>query len=312
MLRRVGLVLFLFSGNITNNNNYSGWVGIISNIGSVSDNQKILVNGYELPGHLSHSALTTFQQCGHKYYLSRVVNVEETPAWWFIGGNAVHTATENFDRMFPNEVPAGQPDTNFFFDALVEEAAWAEFDSGVDPSEFRAGGRVSKQYPNKEDSVWWLENGPAMFESWVSWRQGSGWQIADFDGQPAIEIGFKFPVGDALVQMYLDRLMVNEHGELVVVDLKSGSSSPKSPLQLAMYAYGAEKMLGVRPKWGTFWKAREGTTTPLIDLDKYPAERIEYIVSGFDKLRKSGIFLPNLDECGWCGFNQVCEWSTVK
>lgn len=282
---------------------------------TISDNQKILVNGYALPAHLSHSALTTFLSCGHKYYLSRVVNEPEIPAWWFIGGNAIHTATENFDRLYPEHISEGAlagSDTNFFLDAFVEEVAWSEFDTGVDPSEYRAGGRASKQYPNKEDSVWWLENGPVMFRSWVNWRVGSGWQIAEFDGQPAIELGFKFPVGDALVQMYLDRLMVNEHGELVVVDLKSGSSSPKSPLQLAMYAYGCEQMLGVRPKWGTFWKAREGTTTPLVDLDAYPKDKIEYIVSGFDKLRKQGIFLPNLDECGWCGFNQICEWSTVK
>lgn len=286
-------------------------MGIITN-NQVSDNRTpITINGYALPAHMSHSALTTFLSCGHKYYLSRVVNEPETPAWWFIGGNAVHTATETYDMLNPSSATE-RPDTNFFLDAFVEQAAWAEFDSGVDPSEFRAGGRASKQYPSKEDSVWWLDNGPGMVEAWVNWRQGSGWQIAEFDGRPAIELGFKFAVGDSQVQMFLDRLMVNEHGELVVVDLKSGSSSPKSPLQLAMYAYGCEKMLGVRPKWGTFWKAREGGTTPLVDLDKYPAERIEYIVSGFDKLRKSGIFLPNLDECGWCGFNQICEWSTVK
>ena len=274
----------------------------------------VTINGYELPGHLSHSALTTYLQCGHKYYLSRVVKESETPAWWFVGGNAIHSATETFDRMYPTqEIPEGalaQPNINFFLDAFVEEAARVEFDSGVDPSVWRAGGRASKQYPDKEDSVWWLENGPVMFRQWVSWRQGSGWQIAEFSGQPSIEIGFDFMVNDEFaVQMYLDRLMVNEHGELVIVDLKSGSRSPSSPLQLAIYAYGCEKILGVRPKWGTFWKAREGTTTPLVDLDTLPSDRVEYIVSGFDKLRKQGVFLPNLDECGWCGFNAVCEWS---
>lgn len=284
---------------------------------------KLLVNGYELPGHLSHSALTTYLQCGHKYYLSRVVKDTETPAWWFIGGNAVHTATENFDRKYPTTellksegawmFPAEGSNTNFFLDAFVEEAAWVEFNSGVDPSVWRAGGRASKQYPDKEDSVWWLENGPLMVDAWVKWRVGSGWEIAEFSGQPSIEIGFDFMVNDEFaVQMYLDRLMVNEHGELVIVDLKSGSRTPSSPLQLAMYAYGCEKILGVRPKWGTFWKAREGVTSQLVDLDTLPSDRVEYIVSGFDKLRKQGVFLPNFDECGWCGFNQVCEWSTVK
>lgn len=269
------------------------------------------VNGYALPAHLSHSALTTFLQCGHKYYLSRVVKEPEVPAWWFIGGNAVHTATENFDRKYPtlDSMPL-TPDTNFFLDALAEETAWAEFDSGLDPSVFRAGGRATREWPDKEDSSWWLANGPSMVDAWVKWRSGAGWSIAEFDGQFAVEIGFNFSVNDEFaVQMFIDRLMVNEHGELVVVDLKSGKYSPKSPLQLAMYAYGCEKILGVRPKWGTFWKARDGGTSPLVDLDVWSSERVEVIVSGFDKLRKSGIFLPNLDECSGCGFVDKCEWS---
>lgn len=247
-----------------------------------------------------------------------MVKEPEVPAWWFVGGNAIHTATETFDRKYPTreslkEFAAAGSDTNFFLDAFELEVGRVVAESGVVESEWRSGGRVSKQYPNKENRDWWLENGPVMFDQWVKWRVGSGWEIASFDGVFSIEIGFKFDIGSGTeLQMYLDRLMVNEHGELVVVDLKSGSSSPKSPLQLAVYAYGAEKMLGVRPKWGTFWKARDGVTSHLVDLDTFPSDRVEYIVSGFDKLRKQGIFLPNLDECGWCGFNQVCEWSTVK
>ena len=279
------------------------------------DNHTIKINGYDLPGHLSHSALTTFLQCGHKYYLSRVVQEQEQPAWWFIGGNAVHTATENFDRKYPTrqDLAAAGSDTNFFFDAFVEEMAWQEYVSGVSPAEWRAGGRVSREWPDRESSDWWLANGPGMVDAWINWRQGSGWEIADFAGQPSIEIGFDFMVNDEFaVKMFLDRLMVNEHGELIVVDLKSGKSSPKSPMQLALYAYGCEKILGVRPKWGTFWKAREGSTTPLVDLDPWTSERVEFVVSGFDKLRKSGIFLPNLDECSGCGFSDKCEWSTIK
>jgi ATP-dependent helicase/DNAse subunit B len=56
------------------------------------------VNGYELPAHISYSAMTTFLDCGHLYFLTRVVGLEEAPAWWFIGGSAVHEATEEYDR----------------------------------------------------------------------------------------------------------------------------------------------------------------------------------------------------------------------
>lgn len=269
----------------------------------------ITINGYALPAHLSHSALTTFLSCGHKYYLSRVVKVEETPAWWFVGGNAVHTASEWYDMdLWNNEVVGG---LDYFTEAFAEHVALTLDAAGQDtPEGWRAGGRATKAFPNKEDGDWWLANGPGMVDNWKRWREGSGWSIFEIDGRPAIELGLDFEVGgEFAIKMFIDRLMVNEHGELVVVDLKSGSSTPKSALQLALYAYGCEKILGIRPKWGTFWKARDGGTTPLMDLDTLPSEKVEYIVSGFDKLRKSGIFIPNLDECGWCGFKDICEWS---
>lgn len=58
----------------------------------------ININGYELPEHVSYSAFTTFLDCGHLYFLTRVAQLEELPAWWFIGGSAVHEATEEYDR----------------------------------------------------------------------------------------------------------------------------------------------------------------------------------------------------------------------
>jgi len=48
--------------------------------------------------HLSYSQLETFLSCGEKYRLSRIVGVPEEPAWYLIGGSAVHEATEAYDR----------------------------------------------------------------------------------------------------------------------------------------------------------------------------------------------------------------------
>lgn len=51
-----------------------------------------------LPPHLSYSALTDFLKCGKYYQLSRILQLPERPAWWNIGGRAVHSATEAHDR----------------------------------------------------------------------------------------------------------------------------------------------------------------------------------------------------------------------
>lgn len=50
------------------------------------------------PATRSFSALTSWLRCGKAYQLSRIQKVPRAPAWWFIGGNAVHRATERYDR----------------------------------------------------------------------------------------------------------------------------------------------------------------------------------------------------------------------
>jgi hypothetical protein len=51
-----------------------------------------------LPEHISYSALNDFIACGWMYYLNRIKNVKEVPAWWLYGGVAVHEATEAYDK----------------------------------------------------------------------------------------------------------------------------------------------------------------------------------------------------------------------
>lgn len=64
----------------------------------------IKINGYELPAHVSYSALTTYLDCGWKYYLTRVEKQTEQPTWYLCGGSAVHTATEMYDKeLFATE-----------------------------------------------------------------------------------------------------------------------------------------------------------------------------------------------------------------
>lgn len=57
------------------------------------------INGVKLPSHVSYSSLSTWIDCGWKYYLSRVAQVPEPPTWYFIGGSALHTATELYDKQ---------------------------------------------------------------------------------------------------------------------------------------------------------------------------------------------------------------------
>lgn len=179
-------------------------------------------------------------------------------------------------------------------------------ETSVPVEEWKAGGRPSKTYPNKEDGKWWAKNGPKQLGNWIQFRN-NGWSILDLHGVPAIEIDILVPMDNIPVKMQIDRVMVTPEGELVIVDIKSGRTTP-TWLQLAFYAAGMDIVFDMRPKWGTYWMSRSGVTSELIDLDKYPTKDIVSLVKQFDTARKNDVFLPNLSHCSRCGFSQVCKW----
>jgi putative RecB family exonuclease len=180
---------------------------------------------------------------------------------------------------------------------------------GHKPEDIRAGGRATKEYPNKEDASWWLKHGPAMVDRWIDWRSNSGWHIwTTPDGQPAIELSLMPEMAGVPVKMGIDRVMVTPDGELVVLDIKSGARTPQSDLQLAFYAAGLELAYGIRPSYGTYWMARTGITSSFIDLNAMPTHKIVDMVKMFDTTRRLGLFTPNFKHCTLCPFTAICEW----
>ena len=137
-----------------------------------------------------------------------------------------------------------------------EDENYKQADNGM---EFRAGGRATKAYPNKEDASWWLDNGPKMGDFWVQFRHDSGYQMYHLpDGAPAIETELNVEIGGVNMKGFLDRLMVAPTGELVVVDIKTSSKAPMTYTQLGTYAIMTEKLLGIRPTLGSYFMARTG------------------------------------------------------
>jgi hypothetical protein len=49
------------------------------------------------PEYVSYSAFTQWLKCGKAYQLSRLLEVRELPAWYFVGGTAFHKAAEDYD-----------------------------------------------------------------------------------------------------------------------------------------------------------------------------------------------------------------------
>jgi len=197
-------------------------------------------------------------------------------------------------------------------DAWHEEVRQRFVASGIQPVEWRAAGRKSKDKPNAEDGDWWYGEGLQMVEKYAEWRTSGDekdWLIWEPGaGVPAIELGITAPIGGVTVKGFIDRIFVAPAGELVVVDLKSGARNPDSDLQLGFYACLVEVAYGIRPQFGAYYKAREGRLVkPLVDLDYMSVNLLGGYLRDFVRARENGIYLPVVgSHCNNCGVAAFC------
>ena len=307
----------------------------------------------ELPANLSYSQQSSLLECGGRYYLERAQKVPQRPSWAGIGGSAAHSTTEELDRRL---YEAGEHIDSLdeirglfesFFEQQIRKEEGAHLDeidrtTRFDRSEFRASGRASREFPEKENHAWWLQKGPEMVLSWVRWRDNASsvWTIAEVyqpftcpscegagqnQGGPcgmcagageaaepalAIELETRPKVAGVEVVGYVDRVLVaeTEDGPVYrVLDLKFGSYEPKSDEQLVDYRVGLREGYGIDPKWGTFWMGRKGMNTPDSDLHATPYSAVEYRYRMAHEQRMRGDFRykpGNL--CGSCSVKDYC------
>lgn len=238
-----------------------------------------------LPEHISYSSFSTWQECGWKYYLTKVEGVQEGHAVWFTGGTALHKATEVYDIEGGNSEDIWN---KVWFAQVAEDEALH-------------GDMQHWKFAKREDMSWWYGEGIWMLDRWIKLRN-NGWNVyEDF-----IEKAYEIPLDNTTVKMAIDRVMVDFEGNRVLLDIKTGASSQRHPLQLAVYAWALEKN-GVSIDKAGFWDARTGSISTW-SLDNLYGERIEDIFNAFDRARKDSLFLPNLNNCGRCDVISSCKW----
>lgn len=188
--------------------------------------------------------------------------------------------------------------------------AWKAETKDLNLDNARVAGRATKANPNKEDATWWNTQGPIWVEQYIMWRKNNPeWKIwRTPQGVKAIELELNPVIADVPVKMVIDRVF-EVNGELVILDLKTSARRPTSFLQLGFYKIGLEQTFGVKVNLGNYWMSREAGTGEMIDLSSYTYDKLEYMVAGFDKARKSGIFLPNLSSCSFCGLTEHCTFT---
>ena len=192
--------------------------------------------------------------------------------------------------------------------AFLSEIGAVEQRTGTNPVDWRVGGRASKANPDKENKVWWDENGLKMFENFVTSFKNNKWKIwTTPDGKPGIELGFDLFFGDVRIKAFADLVFINEDGSLTVVDLKTGAYTPDSAMQLGVYASCIEMQYGIRPQHGAYYKARSAMLEPSPGLELWTIPVLTDLFAQFERGIQAEIFLPNLNMmCKSCGVQDYC------
>ena len=189
------------------------------------------------------------------------------------------------------------------------KAELAERGGDTDPKDFRAAGRRTKAKPNGEDALFWTTEGPRLVQAYIDWRETTAWSVWTLpDGSPAIELDITSNFLDVPVRTIIDRVFETPDGQLVIVDLKSGSSKPDSKLQLEFYGVAVENIFGRRAEFGAYWHARTGGLLELVPLTM-TAQDIGEQLQAFRRARAENIYIPHITSmCKGCGVRHACKY----
>lgn len=265
--------------------------------------------------HRSYSQLTTYLECGEQYRLKYIERIPEAPSVWSIGGTAFHTCAELILR---GELDGHDPAAVVAAWAMAWDLAYKEVidrplpeGTDLDPDTWRKANRGT------EDVTWWTWHGPRMVGDFTAWWDRSGLSVLTMRddeqgvGVPLVEHEFLVKIGGVDVRAIPDALVVDEHGQLDVLDYKSGRADKlpgKDPYQLGVYAAAAEVGLGLRPTWGLFYGTRLAEAYPH-NLDRVPLAKVADDFARFDAAELAGVYKPNPgQQCRFCGVRDHCDY----
>jgi len=268
------------------------------------------------PKYLSHSAYSQFLRCGLQYKYERIDKVPAPPAWYFIGGRAVHLATERMDAA--GTWPYAADQLKEFWEAAFDQELDLAFREWPEDSEWRHTGRGSVEHGHD----YWYNRGLLAVEAWQDWRTSPArnLEVAGVE----VEIDEELPSG-IRIKGYIDRVFVDQEAgaswalrgaggmqgvQAHVLDLKSGTKRPSGALQLGFYKVGLElKFPGIDVRSGAWWMAKDAKEF-VVPIGQFTADKIDYLAQDYYKAVENDIFLPNPGaECMWCPFKKQCPYS---
>lgn len=257
------------------------------------------------PEHLSWSQVSEYARCSKAYQLRRLYEAPVTPATWLFGGSLVHTAIEMYNLAL---VAGESPDPEVVWAAAVEKTT--EEQALRNPVPFH---EWRKPFRGGLDIGGWIDTGIVHLEAWITFLADTDWSIARLaDGTPLVEIDLTCEYGwgeeKFTVKGAADVVMQQPSGELVLLDIKTGSKMPNNFLQLGLYSCSMERLGMPKPPLGGFFSTKTGSLVGINSMLQYRGEYFDDLLTRTREGIHGGVFTPALvpDVCRNCDVASAC------
>ena len=248
---------------------------------------------FPIPTGLSPSRVSAFTSCPMQFRFSSIEKLPEPPGVPTTKGTIVHRALE---LLFVRP-PAGRTPG-----ALADDLqrALAEYSTHPDYLGLRLDAAAAAAFARDCEK---------LIERYFEMEDPT--QVRDI----GLEVKMSVDIGSLNMRGIIDRLELDENGELVVTDYKtgrppSGNYEQKSLSGVHFYSYLCEEVLGRRPSRIRLMYLSTGETIetiPSAQSVKFINTRTAAVWKAVERACQTGDFRPRQGRlCDWCSFREWC------
>ncbi len=248
---------------------------------------------YDVPTSLSPSRVESFLSCPLAFRFSSIEKLPDPGSVATVRGSCVHRALELL-FTYPN---AERTPSN------LDQCMTSAIDEYVVDDEFIGLGLSESQTAQFSADCRELGANYLQMEDPTAVRD------------IGLELRLEAPVGDLTLRGIIDRLELDDDGELIVTDYKTGRApSPnweqKSLSGVHFYAFLCEELFGKRPKAIRLMYLKTGetiTATPSAQSTKFLTTRTKAVWKAVESACQRDDFRPRKSAlCNSCSFQQWC------
>ena len=267
--------------------------------------------GLAVPGSLTPSKVAAFKDCALAFRFSVIDRLPEPPSTQAFKGTVVHRALE----LLMWEQPQGRRTLGAALANL--DRAFAELVTGPEGSAL-----------GLEDEAEFIEDARELVRNYFVLEDPDSVRVIGTELLMQADIGFRpvppdgsdqgmRPLPEATLRLrgIIDRLELDDDGELVVTDYKTGRAPGEAQEQARLggvhfYAFLCEKVLGRRPVRVQLLHLREPTAIGAVPSDQSIAGLQLQATAIWDAIRRACYFEDFRPKpgpaCDRCGFHAYC------